>query len=135
MKPPAFAVQALREWGRQVRRIRSGAVTFPDGHRHEDGWPTSSIAARLIDGGITGGSNTAVQHYEEVYRGDALDVWRIVRKAPTGFYEILVTHHAGLEEADMKARKMGMSRARYFDAVRLAQWWVAAKLEELQDPS
>lgn len=69
----------LRKWGKERRRILTGCRVFGDGWVHVDGWQSVSVASRLADGGITGGSGVAIQHYAEVYSEDVMPVWRALR--------------------------------------------------------
>lgn len=84
----------LRKWGRERRRILTGQRVFGDGWVHVDGWPTVSVADRLRDGGITGGSGTATQHFAEVYSEDVLPTWRAVRELGEENQLVLNLHYA-----------------------------------------
>lgn len=119
-----------REWGAQKRRIMAGRLVRKDGTVHEDGWPSTSVAAAIADGRITGGSGHA-QHFPEVYQGDALVIWRAFQQAPSEVREMLHMHYVVKLDADeepeshRKARIMGWSKATYFHKLQIAQYYLA----------
>lgn len=106
----------LRKWGRERRRILTGRRVFGDGWQHVDGWQSVSVAARLIDGGITGGSGVATQHYAEVYSEDVLPTWRAVR-ALNHEGQLVVNLHYVLPGVPAKKWQFFPSKADYYVAL------------------
>lgn len=124
----------LRAWGAQCRRVHDGGVIYPDGAIHVDGWPETSVSA--FGERVSRASGAARQHFEEVYRGAGMDVWRVLRASPEIVRSVLIIHYVVRRSAggepigpDGKAEIMGVSRAKYFGLVRSAEWYVAGRLE------
>jgi len=130
----------LREWGAQRRRIITGRLVRRDGTVHEDGWPSASVAAAMFDGGITGGSGHARQHFPEVYTGHAVEIWRAFSRASIEVRQVIhwhyvVTHdeHGRVMDIEAKAAQLGMSKARYFNSLNAAYYYFDGALDRLDD--
>ena len=126
----------LRDWGAQRRRIISGRLVRRDGTVHEDGWPSISITASAREGGITGGSGHARQHFPEVYTEDALEVWRAFLAAPFEIREVIHLHYVVRFDDDgtemtlsKKAKVLGVVKTIYFRELRAAEYYLAGKID------
>lgn len=131
----AWVHERMLEFGRQRRRIYTGKLVRKDGTIHEDGWSAMSFVNVMREGGLTGGSGHARQHYPEVYSGYALEVWRVWPAVPIRRKEYLHVHyvvdrdeHGQLMIAKAKADIMGVSRKQYFIEVSEALCYMEGAL-------
>lgn len=133
----------LIEWGKQRRRILTGRLVRRDGSVHEDGWAKTSVADKLNDGGITGGSGGSHQHFPEVYTGMALLVWRAWRECEDADIRRILHEHYVMDrdeagrpiDASDKAERMGLSRTVYFQRLEVAEGYLAGRIDQAKRPA
>lgn len=119
----------LRRWGLERRRVLMGERLFPDGWAHTDGWPTVSVAAMAREGGITGGSGNATQHFPEVYSEEVVFIWRAFNRLPEICRTWLSIHYVVPASPAEKAAEIGCSVGDYFASARQAADGIGKLLE------
>lgn len=131
-----WIVPMLEEWGRQRLRIMTGKLVRQDGSVHEDGWSATSVTDAAREGMITGGSGMTHQHFAEVYKGNALIIWRHYSASPIEYREILHLHFVVRFDLDgtrmtagRKARILGISREQYYDDLEAAESYLAGRVD------
>ena len=88
----------------------------------------STLAARRdLHAGATS-SGRVVQHYPEVYVGQALDVHRAYRAMRIELRDMLDVHYVARAPVADKAEALAMSRAKYWQRVAVAKAYVEAWL-------
>lgn len=123
----------LRQWGREKKRALHGGRRFADGTTDSDGSPSVSMAAFMREGGITGGSGTVVQHFEEVYSKNGLMVWQIYRSAPVEVQQLVFAHYVADGSIKRKAKDLGLSIAYYWRKLDNATYYFAGRIDRRDD--
>lgn len=120
----------LQRWSRQQLRALEGVRRWADGDTHEDGFSDISVSAFAREGGSTGGSGVTNQHFEEVFTGDSLLIWRILRDAPDEVREIAFAHYVASGDSNKKARALHISRTEYWERIKCSHYYIGGRLDE-----
>lgn len=128
---PSWVLLALSAWGKQKRRIWEGGAVSRNGHRHIDGYANSLLGRIREEREGAGQGARTVQHWPEVYHGQALEVQRALIGIPERPHLVLHLHYVFPREATAatKAGWAGVARSVYFHVLSLGQVWTHAKLE------
>lgn len=119
--------ELLRKWARQYLRMQRGGILFPDGTWLVDGWPEKS-ASHFSDKALPRGN--LVQHFPEVYTGDAVLIWRALGGAPERVKTMIVLHYVVRSGAKRAAAVMKISKQRYWQLLEVSHAYIQARLDE-----
>ena len=121
----------LREWARQYRRIWLGGVVYPDGQFTPDGWPTTTILGKLREERDGATQGRVSQHFDEVYHGDGLLVWRAMERMPIGPRSVIYCKYLCRDLVRTQADEIGISVATYWAMLDRAYYFLAGRLDAL----
>lgn len=122
-----------REWSRQYRRIAQGGVIRHDGVFEPDGWPTTTILAKLREERDGAGQRRLTQHFAEVYRGDGLLIWRAMDRMPLPERQVLYARFLSRDLVKVQAELLGVSVAQYWTTLDRAYYYLAGRLDVAGD--
>lgn len=120
MNVKEWIVPMLRQWADQRRRFDLGA------------WPESYLGrAREERGGFMQGSGGT--NYKEVYRGDALVVWRAMQGLPYQQRLAIEAHFLNPKRvtAKQKADELGVSVPKFWTLLDCAYFYLAGRIERI----
>lgn len=129
---PEWVRIACQRWGRQKRRIWTGA----DWHGNPDGY-AQSLLGRIRDEREGTGQGIAVQRWPEVYHGEALEVQRALmglgeRRHAALHFQYVWDPTFGVT-VKQKCDYLEVKRTEYFALLERAETWIHARLEPRPD--
>lgn len=128
---PPWVKIACRVWGAQKRRAWSGKSRLGD----IDGY-AESIFGKIKDERVRVDGGGVTQRAWEVYRGEGLDVQRVLGGLPELPYATLHVQYVFDPEWHLsgkkKARLLGISRTMFYQSLVSGEFWVWSRLEMLK---
>lgn len=93
-------------YGIQWRRCALGGMLFEDGGRHIDGAPKSTWVRDPIADALREQSEFARQHWQEVFTGEGLEIWRASLALPDHRRYLLDVHFGIPKTFALKKQKV-----------------------------
>lgn len=125
---PEWVRLACQRWGRQKRRIWTGA----DWHGNPDGY-AQSLLGRIRDEREGAGQGAVTQRWPEVYHGDGLEVQRALQGLGERRYAVLHFQYVWDPTFNVTVRQkcayLEIKRTEYFALVERAETWIHARLD------
>lgn len=108
----------IESWVFQTRRAWSGS----------DGWPLRTVLARVMEEGAGASHSAPNQRVFEVYVNDGLAIRRAMDGMPILQRQVFAAHYLADGNATEKSQALGMSRARYWQVLDNAYFWIAGHM-------